>query len=187
MVGWAGTGRGIVINLTAPVCVLNLILGLGHQLSLVILVLNGLRLDSHHLELEHLHGHGLVVSGRRHDVSRVKSRYEGGGIGIEGVLGLLLVLLLGKVIVTIDCSSHGVVPGIEKVMGHICKLVIFFLLWVRCIIGMRGEARKVERGTRSGGVRKISRDRTNTACAEAIEKRGTVAIVGIGHEDKRDR
>lgn len=92
------------------------------------------------------------MGGGRHGVSRSKSWNEGGGIRVEGVLGLLLV---GKMIVTVDGSSHRLVPVIEKMVGYVRKLIVFFL-WIR-VIGVRGEVRDVEHCTRSSGVRKVSR------------------------------
>lgn len=92
---------------------------------------------------------------------------------VDRVLGLLV----GEVVIAVDGSGHGDVPVVEKVLGNISDL-IFLFLWERIgAVGMRGELRDVESGTRSSGVGNTGRNRTDTACAETVEKRGAMIIL----------
>lgn len=75
-------------------------------------------LDPHHLELEHLHGKGLVVG----DGSCLREgRAEGKVVWADGIVGLLLKI---KMIIAVDGGGHGSVSIVE--MGvNVQKLVSF--------------------------------------------------------------
>lgn len=101
-----------------------------------------------------------------------KARGEG-NIIVAGVLGLLL----GKVLIAVDGGGDGKLPVVEEMVGHVCELVLFLLGKGVGTLRVGRKARNVEsRGARGGGVGKIGR--ADTACAEPVEERGTVIVLG---------
>jgi hypothetical protein len=96
-------------------------------------------------------------------------------VGVEWVLGLLL----RKVLVAVDGRGHGKVPVVNEMLGNVCKVVVFLLGERGGAVLVRWEARNVESsGSGRGGVWGICRGRADAACAEPIEERCAVVVLG---------
>lgn len=140
-------------------------------------------LDFEHLNLQHLHLHGVLRGELLLLLLHVVGRESGAEREAVGVHDAATLLLLGEAAVwTIDSGGHGhgtvLIHGMLD--GHIYELVLFLLV-VDVGVVVRDVAGDVELAGGGSGVGNIEGGGTNPACAQTGKEGGTVIWIWNRH------